>query len=128
MINNARKIPRASLFLVTLPFRKTNRALTPMFLNPKEDRSDLIARFESMLKEGSAVFFDSSAWEDIIDYYLRNLQYEKAGIAASMALNTYSTSSSLSLACCICSRSILRRGIGDPDQHSGRSVLRCNNA
>ena len=64
-----------------------------MFLNPKEDRSDLIARFESMLKEGSAVFFDSSAWEDIIDYYLRNLQYEKAGIAASMALNTYSTSS-----------------------------------
>ena len=46
-----------------------------MFLNPKEDRSDLIARFESMLKEGSAVFFDSSAWEDIIDYYLRNLQY-----------------------------------------------------
>lgn len=70
-----------------------------MFLNPKEDRSDLIARFESMLKEGSPVFFDSSAWEDIIDYYLRNLQYEKAGIAASMALDTYSTSSSLSLAC-----------------------------
>ena len=70
-----------------------------MFLTPKEDQSELIARFETLLKDGTPAFFDSSSWEDIIDYYLRNIQYEKAAIAASMALDTYPASSELGLIC-----------------------------
>lgn len=70
-----------------------------MFLNPREDKTELISRFETMLKDGSADFFDSSSWEDIIDYYLQNMQYEKAGIAAAMAMDTYPSSPELSLIC-----------------------------
>ena len=70
-----------------------------MFPNPAEDRTELIARFETMLKGQSEEFFDSSSWEDIIDYYIRNMMYEKAGIAASMAIDIYPASSELSLLC-----------------------------
>ena len=52
----------------------------------------LLQKYEKMLESKDSVFFDVEEYEQIIDFYLDEFQYEKAKKAAEMASVQHPTS------------------------------------
>ena len=71
-----------------------------MFLSPEENNAkETVERYQNALKNGESVFFDSSQWIDIIEYYLDNMLYDNAKIAADNAEQTYPNATELKITC-----------------------------
>ena len=55
----------------------------------KDERREVISRYETLLSEHKVVFFDSYQYEDIILYYFENAKYAKAKQAIDTALSQF---------------------------------------
>ena len=68
-----------------------------MHSSPDEYNNFSIDRFESMLKTNNVLFFDSSEFEEIIQYYLENGKMSLAKKAVKLGLEQHPTSTNLKL-------------------------------
>jgi len=51
--------------------------------------SELVFRFEQMLRNNRSIFFDVEEYEEIIDYYLDINEVKKSGLAISQAIEQH---------------------------------------
>lgn len=63
----------------------------------RNERFRIVQRFEAMLSEGSVLYFELSDMEDVIDFYLRIADTDKAWRALNFALLQHSNNSELEL-------------------------------
>ncbi len=68
-----------------------------MQLSPDEHSNFSLARFESMLKTNSVLFFDSEEFEEIVHHYLENGKIALAKKATKLGLEQHPTSINLKL-------------------------------
>jgi len=57
--------------------------------NGREENSELLMKFEQMLITKNHLFFDSDEYEDLIEHYLNESDYEKAQKAVTFARNQF---------------------------------------
>lgn len=68
-----------------------------MALDPNEEGSEPIAKFESMLKTDDVYFFDAEDFEDIIHHYLNNGKVSLAKKAIKIGLEQHPETTPLKL-------------------------------